>query len=415
MFLEGLGIPAGLFEEVPLCPSSIILGMWQVFDGQDAPLNPEFMEALGLAGVDDDTLQAVWSRGLLGGYSVYNHWVSTVLLPFATAMKLTSLLRQKISPLAQHHKSKLAFACSYNLSKILFVDVNDGAVYSFTRRPERELLELVVPASADALDECDSVVLHSLLSKPELNGAHGALGRFDSSKGRWQVKMDDGSDCLIKPENIKSLSHPQLWPPEPADNFARWFEGYVRRLEDGIYSKMPLVCEQPHMTEGICLFPTGGPELTRCVTRGVEVTASCIYVPEHPQGWTYTLTFQLVADATERGFETCQLHTRRWEIQEDGQEMQTVEGEGVIGFKPILKDGGWMLNSESDPHGQYRRQPGLLPGPFRYQSASGRNRSMSGTFGGQITFVPGTIQRPTGPPFNAKVQPFRLRVPKYVY
>merc|ERR1712216_563008 len=131
--------------------------------------------------------------------------------------------------------------------------------------------------------------------------------------------------------------------------------------EAGVYGKMALVPEQANITQGICLFPIGGPELTRCVTKG----------------------------------------------------------EGVIGLFPILTEGGWVLNSESDPHGQYQSDPHLqvttrVPGVFRYQSASGRMASMRGSFGGVITFVPGTIKQPTGPPFDVTVKKFGLRIPKYI-
>ncbi|CAK0796695.1 unnamed protein product, partial [Prorocentrum cordatum] len=116
-------------------------------------------------------------------------------------------------------------------------------------------------------------------------------------------------------------------------------------------------------------------------------------------------------------FETCQLSERHWEIQEEGREPDHVRGEGVIGLYPILADGGWILNRESDPYGQYgpRRKSGLQDGAFCYQSCSGRTASMRGTFGGEVTFVPGTRRRPTGEPFQARVQPFRLHVPEYMY
>merc|ERR1712060_351669 len=161
---------------------------------------------------------------------------------------------------------------------------------------------------------------------------------------------------------------------------------------------------------GICLLPKTEPELTRCVTQGVEITASCVYMPEHPQGWTYRIAFNLVGDAASRGFETCQLHLRHWEIAAEGQEPEHVRGEGVIGLFPILVDGGWMLNRESDPHGQYGSR-GRQEGAFSYQSCSGRNAGMRGSFGGDVTFVPGTIRKPTGKPFQAIVAPFRLCVP----
>merc|ERR1712060_768501 len=120
-----------------------------------------------------------------------------------------------------------------------------------------------------------------------------------------------------------------------------------------------------------------------------------------------------VGDESSRGYKSCQLTVRRWEIQTEGQDKQHVRGEGVIGFFPILVDGGWMLNRESDPHGQYEgRSRGLQPGPFSYQSCSGRSASMRGSFGGDLTMVPGTIRKSTGQPFQALVKPFQLVVPE---
>eukprot|EP00415_Alexandrium_ostenfeldii_P000033 UN0033 len=161
---------------------------------------------------------------------------------------------------------------------------------------------------------------------------------------------------------------------------------------------------------------SGGPELSRCVTQGVEVTASAVYIPEHPQnGWTYSIALRLVGTAEERGYKTCQLSVRDWYIQEDGHDPEHVRGDGVIGFFPILADGGWMLNRESDPNMQYSRPHGLINSAFRYQSCSGRNRSMRGYFSGTLTFIPGTRRQPTGKPFEARLEKFRLRVPDYIY
>merc|ERR1711920_596122 len=104
---------------------------------------------------------------------------------------------------------------------------------------------------------------------------------------------------------------------------------------------------------------------------GVEITAAAVYMAEHPQGWTYRISCGLVEDKATRGYETCQLHVRHWVIQEEGQEAQHVNGDGVIGFFPILCDGGWILNEQSDPHGQYQSANGRQNGPFSYQSCSG--------------------------------------------
>mmetsp|Transcript_27327 Transcript_27327/g.62992 ORF Transcript_27327/g.62992 Transcript_27327/m.62992 type:complete len:497 (-) Transcript_27327:120-1610(-) len=200
--------------------------------------------------------------------------------------------------------------------------------------------------------------------------------------------------------------------------FLAWVVEYVKRLETGVYTMRALRPEKAPATTGICLFPTDGSGYSRCVTRGVEVVASCIYMPESPQGWTYSISFSLVDSVgeRERGYKTCQLKSRQWEIQEDGRSApETVNGEGVIGFFPILTDGGWVLNRESDPHDQYYREPGFVQGAFQYQSCAGRLPSMKGSFGGTLTFIPGTINKPTGPPFQVKLEPFRLERADYLY
>eukprot|EP00434_Breviolum_minutum_P042580 symbB.v1.2.037906.t1/scaffold5733.1/size24139/2 len=202
--------------------------------------------------------------------------------------------------------------------------------------------------------------------------------------------------------------------PGSGDGFLRWFEEYARRLEKNYYAIDYLRPEEAPMQCGISLFPNMSPELTVCVTQGVEVRASSIYMPEHSAGWTYSIAIRLVGTKEERGFEKCQLVSRHWEIAEEGYEPERIDGDGVIGLFPILVDGGWLRNNESDPHGQYGIR-GKADGFFRYQSCSGRNATMRGWFGGAMTFVPGTRRRPEGPPFRVKVERFQLRVPEFLY
>jgi F-box protein 3 len=199
------------------------------------------------------------------------------------------------------------------------------------------------------------------------------------------------------------------------DGVLRWFSEFVRRCDTGVYTSMELRPESPFSTLGVSLFPVSGPLITRCVTRGVVVCGACIYMPEHPQGWTYSLTFELEGTPEERGFETCQLSTRQWEIEDSQGRVEQVQGEGVIGFFPILRDGGWDLNGESDPHGQYDNHPRFMKGAFRYQSCSGRKPDMRGRFGGALTFIPGTRKKPTGPAFEARLIPFTLEIPEFVF
>jgi len=385
----------------------LVLGIWQVCDGQDVPIVRDVAEMLEMRPLRQGQ---DWSLGVFGGYSVYDHEISTLLLPFRCALRLTVVLRRHL-PALEGQATKLAFACSHSCEKVFFVDVNTGSVHIAGLRTRS--WESAAPASGPR------VTLHGLAARPELNGKRGTLVAFEESKGRWQVKMDaDGTVLLLKPECLSPPPDGQgaLQSAAP-DGLLRWFEEYVRRLESGAYTAMPLQPERAPSTLGIRLFPSLAPELSSCVTQGVECTGSAIYMPEHQQGWTYSISFRLVGPASERGFQTCQLSRRVWIIEEEGAggEPQRVQGEGVVGLFPILSDGGWELNKESDPHQQYGGRQGHMEGAFRYQSCSGRSRAMRGSFGGELEFVPGTRRNPTGAPFMARLAPFRLTIPDFVY
>jgi len=371
----------------------MVLGLWAGgCDGQDTFIEPGLAEALGLS---RPTGQRAWSHGMFGGYTVYDHTVSTSLLPFRDAIKVTSFLYEKVSS-ERIGKAKLAFACSFNLSKIFLVDVRDGCVYIWgpQRRGGRSELAMM-----------PQVCIKGLSGKPELNGRRGKLITLDESKGRWQVEIE-GEAILVKPENLDGLG---------SDSLLRWFREYVQRVQDNMYKVMELKPEEGPATQGIRLFPCSEPQISCCITHGVECTGSPIYMAEHSQGWTYSIAFRLVGTSAERGYQTCQLSQRTWKISEDGKAPEEIKGDGVIGLFPILTDGGWILNEESDPHGQYGGPRGVRQGAFCYQSCSGRSLSMKGTFEGELQFFPGTKREPTGAPFMVRLAPFHLEVPDYIF
>mmetsp|Transcript_13219 Transcript_13219/g.21998 ORF Transcript_13219/g.21998 Transcript_13219/m.21998 type:complete len:113 (+) Transcript_13219:405-743(+) len=73
--------------------------------------------------------------------------------------------------------------------------------------------------------------------------------------------------------------------------------------------------------------------------------------------WAYSIRMRQLRSDEEgyeteekRGFKNCILTSRHLIIGD-----QHVRGEAVIGFYPILCEGGWILNSRSDPHHQYTR------------------------------------------------------------
>lgn len=341
-------------------PHPLVSGLWNVHDGQIIP-HSFYRQIVDIEPVDSREMS--YLEGLFGGYSVYDHGGSLWFLPLTAAMALTRLLRGKIEGFTDAHPTKVAFG---------FGSYCQG---ESTRGPMKWML----------VDVLDGSVVCGTNTRPP-------------------------SDYL-----------PAAPPGEGADGLLRWFSEFSKRFEEGTYVHRPMVNEDRD-SWGICLFPATGAELSRCVTRGVEVTASCIYMPEHrAQGWGYSLAFKLLGTAEERGFQTCQLDTRIWNVELEGEERDTVRGDGVIGFFPILTDGGWICNLESDPNSQYevegrtRKSSHVIPGEFRYQSCSQGSRSMRGQFSGTLLMVPGTRKKPTGEPFHATLNPFRLYIPDFIY
>lgn len=346
-----------LFPGVKVDP--LVAGFWSVHDGQKLPRQLWDFLRRPAEGPGMTEFQ-----GLFGGYMVYDHKGTLMMLPIRAAIALTELLRGEVSGMSEKHPTKLAFAFGKfqvrrPWMKIMLVDVVDGGVHMWNPQCPLDNLLPVVPVASEKTAK--------------------------------------------------------------ADGLLRWFKEFVQRLHNGVYEYRGLINESPEMSIGICLFPAAGPELSRCVTRGVEVTASSAYMPEHPGhfpggGWGYSIALRLLGTAEERGFETCQLVSRTWNIELDGEApAPIVDAPGVIGYHPILTDGGWICNEESDPHGQYDVPPGIRPGEFRYQSRTEGGRNQAGKFSGWLKMVPGTMKKPEGPEFNAILNEIRISIPNFIY
>ena len=89
-----------------------------------------------------------------------------------------------------------------------------------------------------------------------------------------------------------------------------------------------------------------------------------------------------------------------------------VRGEGVVGRFPVLRDGGFRDDQQS--YDGALGEGEWVGGAFVYQSQTGP-KEPGGSFGGELTLVPGTIKEPTGPPFDVPVLPFSLSVPSFLY
>lgn len=327
-----------------------VVDCWRLVDGQDLPLDPQVAPMVRSLPPLADGDE--WSHGLFGGYQCYDHEICNVFLPLEAAKNIT-----------QHFAAMLK-----------------------DRVPDMQ----------------ETVLANKMVFGMSFNAAKVLF-----------VDLKDGQVYIFTRKNrsILELAMPR---GDGKDGFLRWFEEYARRLDTGYFGIDCLRPEEAPLQSGISLFPCAAPELSVCVTSGVEVKASAIYMPEHQAGWTYSIAMRLVGTKEERGFEMCQLVSRHWEIVEEGHEPERVDGDGVIGLFPILVEGGWLRNRDSDPHGQYAVH-GKADGYFRYQSCLGRNAQMRTWFGGAMTFVPGTRRNPTGKPFRVKVEPFKLHVPEFLY
>lgn len=122
------------------------------------------------------------------------------------------------------------------------------------------------------------------------------------------------------------------------------------------------------------------------VTHGVRIKASALFMPEHPQCFTYSLRMSLV-EGEHPDWEECQLFARDIVLSNepsDGTAPRVVHGEGVIGQHPVLSDAGYI---NADRHDYDTGQ--VEDGEFVYQSCSGYLGADGGFFEGHLDFVPG--------------------------
>ncbi len=243
-----------------------------------------------------------------------------------------------------------------------------------------------------------------------------------------------------------------------------WLHEYLHRLESGVYQVQPLVLKSPekplakNATRMISLFavqetstkaspaPSNGmnPSLSdtsvsKTITNGVEIVASPLFITERSLGdeklfYSYSIRMRLLNNHSSRprGYQQCQLTTRYWRIHDESNS-EVVEGDGVIGYFPVLST-------------KYSQDPSKDEWPFVYQSctnADNRPTYMGGHFNFQwLDFnpmegdnVPEGSRSPTRSPprprnaattatssippemmeFSANIDDFSLIVPDFIY
>jgi len=182
-----------------------------------------------------------------------------------------------------------------------------------------------------------------------------------------------------------------------------------------MYECEKLFSDEP-ISRGISLFARSGETRSVVVTRGIRVEASSVVA--HEMGRViYSIRLALLSEGEEgglsrqaRGFETAQLRSRHWIITDLDGEQEHVRGDGVVGMYPILRDGGFRNDRQNRRAGHVNVEPSDVDpgsdceGIFVYQSMS----SPSGTFEGELIFVPGSLRQPTGDEFVVRVASFPL-------
>ena len=120
-------------------------------------------------------------------------------------------------------------------------------------------------------------------------------------------------------------------------------------------------------------------------TRGVRIVVRPRFVPEQsdPDNGQWLFAYHIVI--RNEGRETVQLISRHWVITNGEGKVEEVRGAGVVGYQPLLKPGE----------------------EFEYTSGCPLTTPV-GTMHGEFNM----IVQGSGEKFDARIEPFRLAVPK---
>ena len=129
----------------------------------------------------------------------------------------------------------------------------------------------------------------------------------------------------------------QVVPPAHvvAPSFTAFLSAHVERLESGVYEVRHPQPVQRGVAPGISRFAFPDPCGSDCVTRGIRVQTSVLFVSEACVGGRFFFAYRIRMTHTGDTRVDATLTTRRWLIASaDGRE-EVVEGEGVIGLHPV--------------------------------------------------------------------------------
>jgi len=75
------------------------------------------------------------------------------------------------------------------------------------------------------------------------------------------------------------------------------------------------------------------------ITRGIKISVSTNFEGTYFKNYRIQFAFSYEITIENQGKDSVQLNTRHWEIYDSLNDIETVDGEGVIGKKPVLKPG----------------------------------------------------------------------------
>lgn len=76
------------------------------------------------------------------------------------------------------------------------------------------------------------------------------------------------------------------------------------------------------------------------ITRGIKISVKTNFEGTFYKNYKMHFAFGYIVTIENQSSESVQLTSRHWEIYDSLNNTETVEGEGVIGKKPVLKPGG---------------------------------------------------------------------------
>lgn len=97
-------------------------------------------------------------------------------------------------------------------------------------------------------------------------------------------------------------------------------------------------------------------------SRNIEINVVTAYLPDQSEPDAHRFVFSYQISITNHNAESVQLLRRKWRITDGNEHVQEVEGEGVVGEKPVIEPGqtyeytsGTVLATEvGSMQGQYQ-------------------------------------------------------------